>query len=99
VLGLRRFFDAFVISARLGCLKPDPRIYRQAIAEMGLPAGQLVFVDDWPDYVRAAITLGLGGIVMVREGSVPPDDLPWISHLGKMETLLDSMRSRELLVK
>jgi putative hydrolase of the HAD superfamily len=87
LLGLRHFFDAFVISAKLGYLKPDRRTYQQAIDEIGLPASQLAFVDDWPDYVRAANALGLLGVVIVRGEQAPPDDLPWITNLVEFESL------------
>lgn len=87
-LGLRHFFDAFVVSARLGYLKPDARIYRQAIDEIGLQPSQLLFVDDAPENVHAAISLGLTGIVMARDRRPPPGDLPWIGSLDDLEPLL-----------
>jgi len=49
-------------------LKPDPRIYRAAIEQIGEPES-IVFVDDDEEYVRAAELLGMRGVVMRRYGS------------------------------
>lgn len=65
-LGLHVFFDAFVISSRLGCLKPDPRIYRVAIEQIGVEPKSILFVDDDTEYVRAAESLGMLGVVLRR---------------------------------
>lgn len=36
-LGLRDYFDVFVVSAQVGCFKPDRRIFDRAINDSGLP--------------------------------------------------------------
>ena len=79
-LGLHTYFQAFVISAVLGCNKPDPRMYQAGSEALGLSPHECVFVDDAPDLVAAAIELGYGGTVIVRE-SDPPTAVPWISTL------------------
>lgn len=66
-LGLREFFDAFVISAQLGCCKPDPAIYLEACARLGLAPEDLLFVDNVSDNVAAAQALGFAGLVMARD--------------------------------
>ena len=66
-LGLHGFFDAYAISAVLGCTKPDPRMYRHASQALGLEPGECLFVDDDPESVAAAIALGYQGRAMVRE--------------------------------
>jgi FMN phosphatase YigB (HAD superfamily) len=65
---LRDFFQAFIISSKLGVLKPDGRIYQAALREIGCPPEKVLFVDDDPDYVRAAESLGMWGTVISREG-------------------------------
>ena len=79
-LGLDAYFEAFVISAVLGCNKPDPRMYRAGSDALGLPPHECVFVDDDPDLVAAAIELGYGGTAIVR-ASAPPAGVPWIGTL------------------
>jgi len=45
-LGLRALFGAIVDSARVGCVKPDPRIFRRALDEVGVGPGDATFVGD-----------------------------------------------------
>lgn len=66
-LGLHGFFDAYAISAVLGCSKPDPRMYRHASQALRLEPAECLFVDDDPELVAAAIALGYQGRAMVRE--------------------------------
>lgn len=61
-LNLLELFEAVVISAEVGLLKPDPRIYQLALERLGLPPESAAFVDDLPENVRAAQELGLYGI-------------------------------------
>ncbi|MFN3928425.1 MAG: HAD family hydrolase [Thermoflexus sp.] len=61
-LHLLELFKAVVISAEVGLLKPDPRIYQLALERLGLPPESAAFVDDLPENVRAAQELGLYGI-------------------------------------
>jgi putative hydrolase of the HAD superfamily len=67
-LGLNEFFEAYAISAVLGCRKPDPRMYRYASDALGLQPAQCLFVDDDPGLVAAAIELGYVGRVLCRDG-------------------------------
>ena len=55
-------FDHHALSYRLGCRKPDPGIYREALALAdGIPEETLYF-DDIPAYVEAAARLGLKAV-------------------------------------
>lgn len=55
-------FDVLAISGQLGMRKPDPGIYEYALREIGLPASQCVFVDDFMANVVAARDLGMVAI-------------------------------------
>jgi HAD superfamily hydrolase (TIGR01509 family) len=85
-LGLRGYFTALVISALLGCRKPDPRMYRAGSDGLGLGPADCLFVDDDPELVRAAVALGYQGLAVVRAGQ-PPADLPWIATLADLPAL------------
>ncbi len=85
LLGLRDYFDPFVMSAPLGVWKPDPKMYTTAIDGMAMPPADMLFVDNDPVNVRGANAAGLNGVLMVRSGPPPVDDLPWISNLGELE--------------
>lgn len=52
-------FDAVFFSNEEGVKKPDARAFELALERMGLPAGEVLFVDDHPDNVAAAEALGL----------------------------------------
>ena len=52
-----------VVSGTEKVAKPDPAIFEIAVARTGLPAADLVFVDDKESNVAAAIESGLDGIV------------------------------------
>ena len=88
LLNLRKYFKAFVISAQVGCCKPDKRIFVRAIAEMGLPPEKLLFVDDDPHYVKESIGLGLNGILMIRSDEPADADVEWVRNLEEIEELL-----------
>lgn len=88
-LGLRHYFDAFVISAVLGCWKPSERMYTTAIDELGLPPESLMFLDDRPENVAAAVRLGMRGVVISRYGETPETELPVATSLDEVVTLID----------
>lgn len=85
--GIGEFFEAYAISASLGCRKPDPRMYHHASTALGLAPAQCVFVDDNQDLVAAAIALGYPGRVICRNGQPPAGDPPSIASLGELLNL------------
>ena len=57
-------FDLFsdcVISGQEKCVKPDPAIYALVEQRSGMPAGQLLFVDDGAENLEAAVVRGWHG--------------------------------------
>jgi putative hydrolase of the HAD superfamily len=81
-LGIGRFFEAYAISAVLGCCKPDPRMYHHASDALDLTPAQCLFVDDDPDLVAAAVRLGYAGRALCRDSAVT--DGPSISSLAEL---------------
>jgi HAD superfamily hydrolase (TIGR01509 family) len=64
VVGVQRFCDAVVLSAEVGLEKPDPRIFRLALAALGDPDPRTcVFVDDREEHVSSARRLGIKGVL------------------------------------
>jgi 2-haloacid dehalogenase len=55
--------DDIVVSGTEGVAKPDAEIFEIAVARAGIPAEDLVFVDDKQDNVAGAIEFGLDGIL------------------------------------
>lgn len=58
-----REFDRAYVSAELRLLKPDPAIYAHVEADSGLPPEALIFADDKPENVAAAVARGWKGHV------------------------------------
>lgn len=55
-------FDAACFSHRIGARKPDEPAYRAALAALGVPAADVVFVDDKARNTDAAAALGMIGV-------------------------------------
>lgn len=53
------------ISCEMKLLKPSPRIYAEAVARVGLPAKEILFIDDNDTNVEAARKAGLQARVYV----------------------------------
>jgi putative hydrolase of the HAD superfamily len=56
VVGL---FEAYALSYRLGCRKPDLDIYRKALSLADTPPAQCLYVDDIPEYAERAKEIGM----------------------------------------
>ena len=52
-------FDVIVDATYTGILKPDPRAYQACLDQLGLPAGDCVFVDDQMRNIEGARAVGL----------------------------------------
>ena len=55
-------FDQVIISAEVGLVKPDERIYRLAVERLSVAPGEAVFVDDFAHNVEGARLAGLHAI-------------------------------------
>ena len=56
-------FEKIIISGRHRCAKPDERFYRIALDEIGLPAANLLFIDDSPRNILAAERMGFVSLI------------------------------------
>jgi putative hydrolase of the HAD superfamily len=65
----RKFADAFddmVISAEVGCAKPDARIYQIALRNLLVSPEESVFLDDMSRNVEAARKIGMRSIHFIQ---------------------------------
>ncbi len=67
-LGAR--FDVMVFSAEEGVRKPDPEIYRRALARLDVMAEEAIFVDDVLANVEGAQALGIHAIHFTDSAAV-----------------------------
>ena len=66
-------FDSTVFSASCGLLKPDPEIYRLALAELRVRPGEAMFVGDGAnDELAGAERVGMRSVLIHRVGEDPP---------------------------
>jgi len=55
-------FEVVVDSSRVGCRKPEPRIYELTLERLGLEAADCAFVDDFEHNCAAAAELGMHAV-------------------------------------
>lgn len=60
-----RYFEGLILSYEVGALKPDARIFQEALRKSGAPASDLLFVDDQEINVKAARALGIDGFTLL----------------------------------
>jgi putative hydrolase of the HAD superfamily len=63
--GLRDYFAVALSSCYLGLRKPDLAIYRRALDILGNPAQRILFIDDRPENVAGAVSVGMKAIRFV----------------------------------
>jgi putative hydrolase of the HAD superfamily len=91
-VGLLSYFDCTTYSFALNTFKPDPRMYRDALSKMGLPAEETVFIDDLPGNLKAAEALGMHGIQSLANPAVKPDPaFPAIHEPSELPALLEQL--------
>lgn len=55
-------FDALIISAEVGAMKPEPKIFRIALEQFGVSPNEAVFVDDFLVNIEGCEKVGMKGI-------------------------------------
>ena len=60
---LKSSFRDYVLSYEAKSMKPDPKIYSDAIAVANLPAAEICFIDDKQENVAGAIAAGIDAVL------------------------------------
>ena len=55
-------FDEMIISAEVGAMKPDPKIFQIALEQFGVKPKEAVFVDDFLVNIEGCEKVGIKGI-------------------------------------
>jgi len=88
-LGLRAHLDAVVTSAAVGAAKPDPRVFRRALAGLGCPAGAAVHVGDrMHEDVAGARAAGVHAVLLDRGGGPIPAGVASVRGLVELDALI-----------
>ena len=91
------FVTAAVSSYEHGRLKPDPSIFRAALAEVGVAAGDGVMVgDSVPHDIDGARQVGMGAVLIARTGeppATPGAGVPVVRTLTELPAVLPRLAS------
>lgn len=87
--GLTQYFDVILPSVEAGAMKPDPRIFEIALRRLGVAAEDAWHVGDnyWTD-ILGARAVGITGVLVDRERSVPHPDGPVLHTFDQLLSLL-----------
>ncbi len=73
-LGLSRYFKRIYAAERYGALKPDPRVFHAALADLGIPAPALLHIGNRADTDGAAArAAGCPALILGRDFSSFPE--------------------------
>ena len=89
-LDLTPFFTQVVISSEVGIDKPDPAIFRIALAALETPPAEAVHVGDDPKRDWGATAAGLRVFKLQRPGHSLQDVIPWLDTFPPPEKKLAS---------
>lgn len=70
-LGYDAVFTGQFYSCDLGALKSSPEFFERVLARLGVPPGQVVFVDDSEEYVDQARAVGLRAVRWSVDDGIP----------------------------
>ena len=84
--GVDRLFDTKTYSYLLGTYKPDRAMYLHALAQMGFPPEQTVFIDDCEENLDGAAAVGIFPIYRKKSPDAP-DSKKYISISSLSELL------------
>jgi putative hydrolase of the HAD superfamily len=88
-LNVTRYFAVRVISGAVGYEKPDPEIFRLALKEAGVRAGESAYVGDNPYFdIEPAAALGMHAILLDRRHRYEDHAGPRIGSLAELPALL-----------
>lgn len=65
--------DRFLVSSAFSTMKPDPEVFRRALAQLGFSPAETFFTDDMPENVAGARAAGLSGAVFTDPETLERD--------------------------
>ena len=90
--GLQDCFAHIVLSEEVGCQKPNPRIFEEALRRNGLAAAEVIMIgDSWNSDIQGAINAGIDQIwVKWNSGQSEPNKTATceVSNLREIMELL-----------
>jgi epoxide hydrolase-like predicted phosphatase len=77
-LNLADLFDARVISAEIGVMKPDPAAYHAVLDRLDVPPGAALFVDDSPANITGAAAVGMAAVRFTPDLDIEAAITTWL---------------------
>ncbi|MDR0862849.1 MAG: HAD-IA family hydrolase [Oscillospiraceae bacterium] len=85
---IKRYFKAAIVSANVGCRKPDAKIYEIALERLGVAARDCIFVDNSVANLIAAASVGMDTVLFNRDGEDYDGKVVYsFEELGKILTI------------
>lgn len=92
--GLGEYLDFVLASARVGCAKPNPRIFQAALSTAKAAPDQVLHVgDSHRADVLGARGVGVDAVLVDRDGGGPRDDCTVVASLAEIPDVLERLRS------
>ncbi len=68
---LSEYFDSFTAAADIGCLKPDPLIFKKALGSMNADSEHSLYIDDRPEKMQGLDKIGIRAVLIDRKDLHP----------------------------
>lgn len=68
-----KYFDAVIVSAEVGLIKPQPEIYELTADRLGVDPNEAIFIDDLPVNCEGARAIGMQAVVYVGMNQLQTD--------------------------
>lgn len=66
-VGLKEYFSTFVMSSKIGVVKPDELMFTTALSELNIKPEEAIFIDDNINNINGAIALGISSFLLCRD--------------------------------
>ena len=88
--GLRDCFAHIVLSEEVGCQKPNPRIFEEALRMNGLKAEEVVMIgDSWNSDIQGAINAGIDQIWIRKSQDPLPEGQSATRFVRTLSVIID----------
>ncbi|BDI31865.1 hydrolase [Capsulimonas corticalis] len=84
-MGVREHLDALAVSDIVGCTKPDPRIFQEALTQAGVAPEETIHIGDFYELdVVGARAAGMQAALFDWRGRAPNADCPRFTTFAQM---------------
>jgi HAD superfamily hydrolase (TIGR01509 family) len=83
-----KYFKTVLVSSIIGAKKPETKAYQIAIKEIGVPANQILMIDNKEHYLMPAHNLGMKVLYLDRADFNPNSELPRIKEISEVADYL-----------